>query len=294
MDKVLTRKLFRDKYFAKHKPKTFNKGGLAGIQKFQTGGMSSREKALYAATFAAPLLQATQAPGESRFSSLAKAFGKGVEKLPATILAVEKAKGTGKGFRTLSEAELKQYKLPSGTVAQVGADGKLNIVSKPTSKQLEEIRGYKRTRGLLTGIFQDYEDLGRPVGLDPRRLGVGFGKLTKSEFAKKYSSMDQKIKQATIFLTQAISGAQVSDQERERIRELLPQLGDSETVFEQKLFSLDKYLKDAQAISEANDVSISGAMEIIADQGGAGTYIDFSTPIKYEVKDGVFDLTGSK
>ena len=37
MDKVLTRKLFRDKYFQKHKPKTFNKGGLAGIQKFQTG-----------------------------------------------------------------------------------------------------------------------------------------------------------------------------------------------------------------------------------------------------------------
>lgn len=294
MDKVLTRKLFRDKYFEQHKPKTFNKGGLAGIQKFQAGGMSSREKALYAATFAAPLLQATQAPGESRFSSLARAFGQGVEKLPATILAVEKAKGKGKGFRTLSEAELKQYKLPSGTVAQVGEDGKLNIVSKPTSKQLEEIRGYKRTKGLLEGIFKDYTDLDRPVGLDPRRLGVGFGKLTKSGFAKKYSSMDQKIKQATIFLTQAISGAQVSDQERERIKELLPQLGDSETVFEQKLFSLNKYLTDAQAISEANDVSVSGAIEIIADQGGAGSYIDFSTPIKYEVKDGVFDLTGVK
>mgnify|MGYP003112349763 FL=1 len=294
MDKVLTRKLFRDKYFEKHKPKTFNKGGLAGIQKFQEGGLTSKEKALYAATFAAPLLQATQAPGESRFSSLARAFGAGVEKLPATILAVEKAKGKGKGFTTLTEEELKQYKLPPGTVAQRDADGKLNIVSKPTSKQLEEIRGYKRTKGLLEGIYKDYTDLDRPVGLDPRRLGVGIGKLTKSGFAKKYSSMDQKIKQATIFLTQAISGAQVSDQERERIRELLPQLGDSETVFEQKLFSLNKYLTDAQAISEANDVSVSGAMEIIADQGGAGSYIDFSKPIKYEVKDGVFDLTGVK
>ena len=37
-----------------------------------------------------------------------------------------------------------------------------------------------------------------------------------------------KIDQATIFLTQAISGAQVSDQERERIRELIPQVGDTE------------------------------------------------------------------
>ena len=44
------------------------------------------------------------------------ALGQGLQKLPATILAVEKAKGKGKGFRTLTEAELKQYKLPSGTV----------------------------------------------------------------------------------------------------------------------------------------------------------------------------------
>ncbi len=52
MDKVLTRKLFRDKYFQKHKPKTFNKGGLAGIQKFQTGGLSSKEKAILTLPFA--------------------------------------------------------------------------------------------------------------------------------------------------------------------------------------------------------------------------------------------------
>ena len=29
MDKVLTRKMFRDRYFEIHKPKQFNKGGIA-------------------------------------------------------------------------------------------------------------------------------------------------------------------------------------------------------------------------------------------------------------------------
>ena len=55
MDKVLTRKMFRKRYFKYHKPKKYNVGGIATIQKFSTGGISQREKAILAATFAAPL-----------------------------------------------------------------------------------------------------------------------------------------------------------------------------------------------------------------------------------------------
>ena len=100
MDKVLTRKLFRQKYFQSQLP----------VKKYQEGGIASltpREKAIYAATFAAPLLQARQAKGQTRLSSVLEAFGKGVEQLPATVLANEKAKGTGTGVRTLGSEELK-------------------------------------------------------------------------------------------------------------------------------------------------------------------------------------------
>jgi hypothetical protein len=93
MDKVLTRKLFRNKYIELNKPKL-------PIKKYQEGGiaaLSPREKALYAATFAAPLLQAKQAKGQSRLSSLLEAFGAGLEKLPATALAIEKSKPKGTG-----------------------------------------------------------------------------------------------------------------------------------------------------------------------------------------------------
>ena len=52
MDKVLTRKMFKARYFKSLKPT---------IKHYQTGGLSSltpKEKAIYAATLAGPLLQA--------------------------------------------------------------------------------------------------------------------------------------------------------------------------------------------------------------------------------------------
>ena len=104
MDKVLTRKMFRDRYFQIHKPKQFNKGGIANIQHFQEGGMSSREKAIIAAQFAAPLLQSTQRQGESPLTGTLRAVGQGAQTLPATLIALEKAKPK-KAARLMTDAE---------------------------------------------------------------------------------------------------------------------------------------------------------------------------------------------
>ena len=94
MDNVLTRKLFRDKYFQLHKPKKFNKGGIANIQHFQEGGLSSREKAIIAATFAGPLLQSTQRQGENVFTGVGRALGVGLGNVPTTLIELEKIKPT--------------------------------------------------------------------------------------------------------------------------------------------------------------------------------------------------------
>jgi hypothetical protein len=272
MDEVLTRKLFRDRYFKSLKPK---------VKHFQKGGLSSltpKEKAIYASTLAAPLLQAK---GRGIGPALS-ALGEGVGKLPSTILAVEKEKG-GDGVRTLTDQELKAYKLPTGTVAQVDADGKITVVSKPTSEELKERRGYQRTRGLLSDIATDYIQLGKPVGPgDLNRIRGFFGKAAGTDYAKQYAGFKTKIDQATIFLTQAISGAQVSDQERERIKELIPQVGDTERVFEAKLESLEKYLGAAQDISEKTGGDITSAIEILEKSGGVSQFVDFTTPVGYE------------
>ena len=281
MDKVLTRKMFKDRYFKSLKPtvKHFQEGGL--------GSLSPKEKAIYAATLAAPLLQAK---GKGLAPALS-ALGEGVGKLPATILSVEKANGS-KSLRTLSESELKDYKLPTGTVAQIDDDGKITVVSKPSAEQMKELRGYKRTRGLLSEIAKDYVALEKPVGpADLGRIRGLIGKYSGSDYGKKYAGFKTKIDQATIFLTQAISGAQVSDQERERIKELIPQVGDTERVFEAKLESLEKYLGAAQNISEETGGDITSAIEVLEKNGGVAQFVDFSAPIKYIVTDDVVDLT---
>lgn len=273
MDKVLTRKLFKDRYFKNLKPT---------IKHFQEGGISSlspKEKAIYAATLAAPLLQSKG----SGLGPVFSAIGEGVGKLPATILSVEKAKGSGKGVRTLSENELSSYKLPKGTVAQIDGTGKITVVSKPTSKELEERRGFQSTRRLLSDIATDYVNLGKPVGPgDLNRIRGFFGKAAGTDYAKNYAAFKTKIDQATIFLTKAVSGAQVSDQERERIKELIPQVGDTERVFEAKIESLEKYLGTAQDISENTGGSFSTAIEIIEGQGGVSQFVDFTTPVGFE------------
>ena len=283
MDTVLTRKMFKARYFKTLKPtiKHFQAGGL--------GSLSPKEKAIYAATLAAPLLQAK---GEGIAPAL-EALGEGVGKLPATILSVEKTKGEGVGVRTLGDAELANYKLPKGTVAQIDSAGKITVVSKPTSKELEERRGFQSTRRLLGDIASDYVQLGKPVGPgDLNRLRGFFGKAAGTDYAKQYAGFKTKIDQATIFLTKAVSGAQVSDQERERIKELIPQVGDTERVFEAKIEALEKYLGTAQDISENTGGSFQTAIEIIDSQGGVGQFIDFTQPVGYEkTKSGAIKIT---
>ena len=278
MDKVLTRKLFKDRYFKSLKPtiKHFNTGGL--------GSLSPKEKAIYASTLAAPLLQAK---GEGIGPALS-ALGEGVGKLPATILSVEKAKGSGKGVRTLGEQELKAYNLPKGTVAQVDGTGKITVVSKPSAESIKQIQGSKRVRTILSRIGDDYYKLGKPVGFgDMSRIRASLGKVGGSQFSKDYGAFKSRIQQATSFVTQAISGAAVSEQEAERITKLIPQVGDTEATFEAKLQALDSYFADAIAIAEDNNADFTTALEIMEASGkGASNYIDLSEGVTIKQYDG--------
>ena len=279
MDKVLTRKMFKDRYFKSLKPT---------IKHFQTGGISAltpKEKAIYAATLAAPLLQAK---GRGVAPALS-ALGEGVGKLPATILSVEKQKGTALDrSRTLTDEELVQYNLPKGSVAQVDGKGKITVVSKPSAESIKQIQGSKRVRTILSRIGDDYYKLGKPVGFgDLSRIRASLGKVGGSQFSKDYGAFKSRIQQATSFVTQAISGAAVSEQEAERITKLIPQVGDTEATFEAKLQALDSYFADAIAIAEDNNADFTTALEIMEQSGrGASNYIDLSEGVTIKQYDG--------
>ena len=286
MDEVLTRKLFRDRYFQSLKPKVkhFQKGGLSAL--------TPKEKAIYASTLAAPLLQAK---GKGIGPALS-ALGEGIGKLPSTILAVEKQKGeAGDGVRTLSDQEVKAYNLPPGTIAQMSADGKISIVSKPSAEQIKQIQGGKRVRSILSRIGDDYYKLNKPVGFaDAGRIRATLGKIGGSQYAKDYGAFKSRIQQATSFITQAISGAAVSEQEAKRITRLIPQVGDTEATFEAKLRALDSYFADAIAIAENNNADFMTAMEIMESSGsGAQNYLDLTEEVSIKKVGDKIDVTGN-
>jgi tRNA isopentenyl-2-thiomethyl-A-37 hydroxylase MiaE len=282
MDEVLTRKMFKNRYFKTLKPtiKHFQEGGL--------GSLSPKEKAIYAATLAAPLLQAK---GKGLAPAL-EALGEGVGKLPATILSVEKEKGTG--VRTLTANELKSYNLPPGTIAQIKADGTISVVSKPSAEQTKTVQGSKRVRTILSRIADDYQKLDKPVGPLSYRTIAPFTKAAGTQYAKDFAQMKSRIQQATSFVTQAISGAAVSEQEAERITKLIPQLKDTEATFEAKLTALDSYFADAIAIANDNNADFSTALEIMENSGrGADNYLNLEEAVSIKKIDGGYDVSSN-
>ena len=292
MDKVLTRKMFRDRYFAMHKPKQFNKGGIANIQHFQEGGLTSREKAIVAAQFAAPLLQSTQRPGEGLLSGVLRSAGEGVSKLPATLIALEKAKPK-KAARLMTDAELQAAKLPKGTSAQIDNEGKINVISKPSADALKSARGAKEIKAILGDVAKNYIELDKPVGPLSYRTISPITNVLGTKTARKFAELKADIQKTTSFLGKAISGAAVSEQEAERLKRMIPQLGDTEVTFEGKMKALNKYLNQTIALAEDNQATFEDAMKIMDNSGSTELItFDLTQDIKFKRVGDTIDLTG--
>jgi len=199
-----------------------------------------------------------------------------------------------KQTRVLSDEEVKKQfpKLPAGTIVQQKPSGEFTF-KEPAAGIVKERAKLKSTVGLLDEIEKGYNDLNKPVGgvfgfgFDPDRLGGQIGKFTGSEKGKKYAKFLANIDKTTTFLTQAISGAAVSEAEAERIKRLIPQVTDTEAVFEAKLESLRKYLNDARK-NYGDD--IKGAIENLDI-----SQYEPKSKSKFEFKigdDGIYDVTG--
>ena len=168
----------------------------------------------------------------------------------STALKMELAKGKGVS-RVLSKEEVKKQfpELPDNTIVQV-KDGEYKF-DKPDAASVKKSADLKSTIGLLNRVEGNYEKLGKPVGgfagfgFDIDRIKGQTGRLFGTEKGRDYATLVADIDKTTTFLTQAISGAAVSEQEAKRIRALIPQLDDTEVVFEAKLKSLRSYLGDA-------------------------------------------------
>jgi hypothetical protein len=96
MDKVLNRKLFKDRYLQSVSKKIshFRDGGLASLKAkhYQTGGLSEGERtAMLLAPLATQLLIGTRQPGQSQLGSVAQNIGVALPQVVKTRLDIDKA-----------------------------------------------------------------------------------------------------------------------------------------------------------------------------------------------------------
>jgi len=226
MDKVLTRKMFRDRYFKSLKPavKHFNKGGL--------GSLTNQEKAIYAATFAAPLLQAK---GKG-ISPVFTALGEGLEKLPATILSVEKQKAAAKKDFT----EVRQATAAEKSTLGFSEDDNINvkvtngniesIVSKPTAGERDKAADRKDALRSIDNIIAGSQNVGTgPVSGRVSKIKAYLG------FDTNAADLNIEIGNFRKSIIKALRGAQVGPAEEASFNEILPFITDPPNIIRAKM-----------------------------------------------------------
>ena len=141
MDKVLTRKLFKDKYLQNVSKNIarFKDGGLASLRakRFYEGGLSEGERtAMLLAPIATQLLTGTRQPGQSQLGAVASNIGAALPQVVKTRLDIDKAeterldqlaklaKATEvkPGFTAATEEEKKRLEAAPGDVVLVKRD----------------------------------------------------------------------------------------------------------------------------------------------------------------------------
>jgi hypothetical protein len=234
MDKVLTRKLFKDRYFKLHKPAQFNKGGIAGVKHFAEGGLSQKEKAILAATFAAPLLQSTRRQGEGILTGVGRALGEGLSKVPSTLIALEEAKpeGVTEFVRQATDAEKTRlgYSPEDNINVKVKNGVVQSIVSKPTAGERDKAADRAAAFDSLDRI---------EFGLKKVDTGPVSGRIAKAQaflgFNKDAALLNTEIEDFRKSIIKALRGAQVGVAEEASFDAVLPSISDPPDVIAAKI-----------------------------------------------------------
>jgi len=226
MDKVLTRKMFKARYFQSLKPtiKYYKEGGL--------GSLTPQEKAIYAATFAAPLLQAK---GKG-ISPVFDALGKGLEKLPATILSVEKQKAAAKKDftevrqATAAEKSTLGYSVDDNINVKVVNGNVESIVSKPTAGERDKAADRKDALRSIDNIIAGSQNVGTgPISGRVSKIKAYLG------FDTNAADLNIEIGNFRKSIIKALRGAQVGPAEEASFNEILPFITDPPNIIRAKM-----------------------------------------------------------
>jgi len=250
MDKVLTRKLFRDKYLKTIEPK-----GIASIKKYQVGGevieetetetvstnqgfgfTPKQERALLGMTLAGALLQGTQRPGESVLKGTLRAAGAGLSALPDTAIKLAKARpkiAKVKGIREATDSEKQSFGYsPKDRLLVKTENGvAVGIADKPTAGERKDAANRDtviNTAKDIKFLLKELDDPTGPIGGNLIKLKGALG----NEYMAELNIKTQDIKKSVI---QALRGAAVGVAEENTFKELLPSIYDRPTTINTKV-----------------------------------------------------------
>ena len=267
MDKVLLRPMFRKRYLAEKKVPAFNEGGIASIPKFNQGGMSSQQKAILAATFAAPLLQSKRMPGQSNLSATLGSLGEGLALAPATMLKFEeiqaKAAKGGKGLRSATDQEKSDlgYNVKDRLIVKVEDGEVVGIADKPTMGEREKAADRQATLKQANKILTNVQKINTgPVAGKFQKMGIAIGINPQ---VAEFNVQLEEFKKSAI---KALRGAQVGPLEEASFSGLLPTIDDPENVIQAKVKVMKEKLEEIDGRL--------GAGGVVSDPGNFDYYID--------------------
>ena len=266
MDTVLSRKLFRKTYFQKHKPQVQTGNGILSVQKFQTGGLSSKEKALLGLTVAGDLLKGTQRPGESILESTFRDLGTGLSKVPQTLIAASKLKKTTKGIRQATESEKRQLGFnPKDRVSVKIENGAIvGIADKPTAGEREKSAkraGTFQSARTINFLLDKYDTPTGPIKGRIGRMSAYLG--LNPEIARLDTELENFRKEAIAVLR----GAQVGPLEEASFDAILPSITDRPDIVRAKMataMSKLRSIEDRLGPGGVVDIELT-AQDIAAD-----------------------------
>jgi hypothetical protein len=138
MDKVLTRKLFKDRYLqtVSKRISNFKEGGLASLRAkhYQVGGISEGERtAMLLQPLVSQLLVGTRQPGQSQLGSVAQNIGAALPQVVKTRLDIDKAE-TERLDQLAKLAKAKQDETKPG-FTKLTEEQKQKVLGPATSKE---------------------------------------------------------------------------------------------------------------------------------------------------------------
>ena len=284
MDKVLTRKLFRKRYFRANPPKKFNNGGL-----------SSLEKGIIAANFAAPLLKSTRSPGQSAISATAQALGTGFENLPDTLIALAKAKPASvETVRQATDSEKRNLGFsPEDNVnVKVKGGNVVGIASKPTAGERDKAADRADALRSINSIIE---------GTQKTKTGPISGRLAKTRaflgFDPDAADLNIEIGNFRKSIIKALRGAQVGPAEEASFNEILPFITDPPNIIRAKMEVAKRKLETIEARLNPNgQVAERLSAEEVAKQDAA-LFEKFGIAFNLQPSDSslpTFDLEGNQ